>query len=422
MSLPVAILAQVHSAIRAAEGWRLVALAVAALTVVLLAISFLRNALRGRPAARGQHITKQGVIFFLATLAIGVVALNTKINFLVLIFGMMLSAALLSVVLSRLTMRRLGFERLVSRGVHPDQPFPIEVRVRNEKRWLTSYGLAVRDVLPRGVESKRPGGVVVQLAHGAAASVTYEAVAARRGVYAMEAVSFSTRFPFGLFHQARTRPLASEIVVYPRLGRVAAGLIGRAQTQADARPLSRQAAGHEEFRNLREYRLGDNPRWIHWKSSAKLGQPLVKEYEAVIADEALLLLDTRSPANGDGPLESAISFAATLGRDLIQRNFQVSLAAYTPDLAVTGGLQGAAGLQALLEVLARLRPNPGRRLVDLVGEPRVGAEVHALVVAILLRFDDDATAALDQFHAHAHHILAVDTSAPAFHDLFQGTP
>jgi len=418
MPFPIAILAQMRSATRAGEVWRLIALVVAAVTVLLLVISYLRVALRRRPAARGQHITKQGGIFFVATLAIGVVALNTKINFLVLIFGMMLSAALLSVVLSRLTMRRVSFERTVPRGAHPGQPFPIEVRVRNDKRWLASYGLAVRDVLPEGIHAERPNGVVVQLGPGTSASVCYTASATQRGVYAMEAVSFSTRFPFGLFHQARTRPLASEIVVYPRLGRVAAGFIARAQTQAETRPPSQQASGHEEFRGLREYRPGDNPRWIHWKSSAKLGQPLVKEYEAAIADRAFILLDTRSLANGDEPLESAIRFAATLGRDLIQRNFQVSLAAYAPELAVTGGLRGVPGLQRLLEMLGRLRPNPGRRLVELAGEPRVRTEEHALVVAVLLRADDDAAAALDRLQARARRILAVDASAPSFPEFF----
>ena len=52
-----------------------------------------------------------GIVFFLLTLAIGIVALHTKINFLVLIFGMMLSASLLSVALSRTAMRRVTFAR-----------------------------------------------------------------------------------------------------------------------------------------------------------------------------------------------------------------------------------------------------------------------------------------------------------------------
>jgi uncharacterized protein (DUF58 family) len=376
---------------------------------------------RGRGRRRGQHITKQGVIFFLAALAIGVVALNTKINFLVLIFGMMLSAAVLSIVLSRMTMRRLSFERSVPQGAYPGEPFPVELRVRNGRRRASCYGLVVRDGLPEGVVGDLPGGVVVQLRAGETLSLRYTATARRRGVYALSAVSYSTRFPFGFFHQERTRPLAGELVVYPRLGTVAAGFLARAQALAETRPLAHIALGQEEFRDLREYRHGDNPRWIHWKTSAKLGQPLVKEYDAAVSDRAFLLLDTRCRASGEEPLESAISFAGSLARDLLRRSFRVVLAAYAPELVVTGPLAGAAGLHVLLEVLARLEPNPRRGLLELVGEPRVRAEGRVLTVAVLLRTDADA-AALDRLQQAPRRVVALDASAPSFLDVFQLPP
>ena len=295
MCVPLATLAQ-----RLPRSW-LPAGIIAALTVLIVFAGFrLLALLRGRERARlGQRITKQGVIFSLVTLAVAIVALHTKINFLVLIFGMLLSALVLSFVLSRTTMRGLAFERRLPDGVHPDQPFTVELLASNRKRWLASYGLAVRDLLPDGVAAEQPGGLVVQIGGRETVALPYAAVARRRGVYPIRAVSFSTRFPFGLFHQERRRALAGELVVYPRLGRVAANFLGRTQSLAQTRRRSRAARGEEEFRGLREYRQGDNPRWIHWKTSAKLGQPLVKEYEAVVTERALLVLDTRCVASGE---------------------------------------------------------------------------------------------------------------------------
>jgi uncharacterized protein (DUF58 family) len=235
-------------------------------------------------------------------------------------------------------------------------------------------------------------------------------------------VNLSTRFPFGFFHKQRARPLADELVVYPRLGTVRPDLLGRAQSLAQTRRRSQSVRGEEEFRSLREYRYGDNPRWIHWKTSAKLGQPLVKEYEAVVTERAFILLDTRSAANGDEPLEKAISFAATLARDLMLRGFTVSLAAYAPELVVTAAMKGSAGLHALLDVLARLCPAPDRSLVDLVAEPMVRAEARTLVVAALLRTDRDAAKALDVLFTRHPRVLPIDASSPAFAEAFELPP
>ena len=404
---------------QAAATWKIIAILIAVIVVLLLAVTHLGVILGRGPRLRGQHVTKQGAIFFLATLAIGVVALNTKVNFLVLIFGMMLSAAVLSIGLSRLAMRRLRFERIVPPGVHPGEPFTVELRATNAKRWVSSYGVVIRDDLPEGIAAERPGGVLVQLRAGETAPVFYTAVGLRRGVYPLSAVTVSTRFPFGFFHQERQRPLAGELVVYPRLGAVAASLLGRAQALTQTRHQTHSAPGQEEFRNLREYRPGDNPRWIHWKSSAKLGQPLVKEYESIASERALLLLDTRCRASGEEPLESAISFAATLARDLMRRDFSVALAAYAPDLVVTAPLKGPAGLHALLGVLARLEPNRRRGFSELIAEEGVRAEGRLLTVAVLLRTDDDAASALDALQSRQPRLLALDASSPSFREVFQ---
>jgi len=412
-------LASVLLQLRPASSWKPLAVIIV-LTVVFLLVGFHLVALlrRGPRGPRGQRITKIGGVFSLVTLAIAIVALHTKINLLVMLFGTLLSALVLSFVLSRMAMRKLSFERRVPSGIYPDRPFTVELRAGNRKRWVSTYGLAVWDELPEGIVAEQPGGVILQLRPGDSSSLAYTAAAVRRGVYWMSTVTFSTRFPFGFFHQERARSVGSEVVVYPRLGAVAPNLLGRAHSLAQTRRRAYTARGEEEFRNLREYRLGDNPRWIHWKTSAKLGEPLVKEYEAVVTERAFIVLDTRSRASGDEPLETAISFAASLARDLMLRDFFVSLAAYAPDLVVTAGMKGSAGLHALLDILARLEPNPRCSLVELADEPRVRAEERILTVAVLLHTDEDAASAIDRLQARKPRVLAIDASAPSLHDIF----
>lgn len=400
--------------------WRGVAQAVTAGSLLVLVAIYAASAWRrGRRSQVGQRITRSGVAFSLLTLAAALVALHTKINFLVLLFGMLLSALVLSFALSRATMRGLSFARALPEGVHAGAPFAVELRATNGKRWLASYGLAVRDELPEGLAAERPGGVALALRPRETAALPYTATAARRGVYPLRSVTYSTRFPFGLFHQGRARTLPGELVVYPRLGEVSAELLGRARALALAQQRSRGARGEEEFRDLREYRHGDNPRRIHWKTSAKLGKPLVREFESVASERALLLLDTRCPAGGDERLEAAISFAASLARDLVRRGFFVSLAAYAPDLVVAGPLQGVAGLRLLFEALARLEPNPGRTLSALAAEPRVRAQGRLLTIVVVRQADADAAAAIELLRRQQPWVLTVDASAPAFAEVFQ---
>lgn len=403
----------------AAVPWRGVAIVVAlaaVIVVVILNAQFLARAAWGRHV--GQGITPAGLVFSLVALAIGVVALQTKINFLVLLFGMVLSGLMLSFVLSRTALRKLSLERRVPEGVHAGEPFAVELRATNGKRWLASYGLAVWDGLPPEVASERPGGVLVELRPRETARLAYTATAARRRVYRLGSVSYSTRFPFGFFHQGRSRAVAGELVVYPRLGVVAPGFLARTQALAQTRQQTRAAWGEEEFRNLREYRHGDNPRRIHWKSSAKLGQPLVRELEAVVCERVLIVLDTRCPASGDERLEAAISFAATLGRDLMLRGYFVSLAAYAPARVVTAAAKGAAGFRVLLEVLARLEPDPRRTLAELVGEPSVSAQERVLTVFALRQRDADAAAAIGLLGRRQPRVIVADASSASFGDIF----
>ena len=402
------------------RAWRPFALTVFIVCIALLAaLHVLRIYRRRLRRGSGQGITKQGVVFFLLTLAIGAIALHTKVNFLVLLFSTMFSASLLSIFLSRTTLRRIAFERRMPGGVHPDEPFTIELRATNGKKTFASYGIAVSDELPPDIVSDQPGDVILQLRAGETRSIPYTAVAARRGVFPLERVAISTRFPFGFFHQDRTRRVEDELVVYPRLGVVSPNLLGRAQTLAQTRRTSHSTRGEEEFRNLREYRHGDNPRWIHWKTSAKLGHPLVKEHEAVVTERVFIVLDTRVRRGGDERFEDAISFAASLARDLMLKGFFVSLAAYAPDLVVTTPLKGSTGLHILFDVLARLRPAPRHSLSELVAEPKVRGHERVLTAAVLLRPDADATAAVEQLQRQRPRVVVVDASTPEFGRMFR---
>ncbi len=365
-----------------------------------------------------QRMTARGVVYNILTLAIAIVALQTKSNFLVLLFGMLLSGLLFSLILSRVNLRGLALERKLPEGNYPDRPFAIELVLVNRKRLLSSYGVNLWDELPDGLESELGGGVVLGVRPRGTATVKYSCVARRRGVFPLRNIHYSTCFPFGLFEQERWRELPGEVVVYPRLGQVAPGFLGEVRALAESRRRTPLAHGEEEFRSLREYRHGDNPRHIHWKSSAKLGVPLVREHDVVVGERALIVVDTRAPASGEEALELAISFAASLAHEMVRQRLTVALAAYAPALMVLE-VGNEAGLRRLLEALARLEPDPRRSLSDLVAEPQVAAARDRLAILVARERDADACSAFDTLRGRHPRALRVEVRSETFPRLFQ---
>ena len=90
---------------------------------------------------------------------------------------------------------------------------------------------------------------------------------------------------------------AEEVVVLPRLGRLHRGLFRRLlwTTAADAdrrrRLPRRHPAAQDQFHGLRPFRSGDNPRSVHWRTSARRGEWMVREFEDLPGDNLVLVFD-----------------------------------------------------------------------------------------------------------------------------------
>jgi uncharacterized protein (DUF58 family) len=138
-----------------------------------------------------------------------------------------------------------------------------------------------------------------------------------------------------------------------------------------------KAGGSEEFFGTREYRQGDSLRYIHWPSTARHSQMIVKEFEIRAATEVTLLLDLHKDsdigAGKETTLEYAVKIAASIAQYALQRGHAVQLACYGKREHVIPGSRGLNHLAALLEELARVQadgavrfPQTIRRAADLM--------------------------------------------------------
>ena len=312
-------------------------------------LTILRNAWRRLRGWRRIRFTTGGAVFSVGSLAVGFAAGNTGNNLLYLLFGAMLGFIGLSGWLSERVLRQLEIRRRTPRGVTVERPLRITYYVTNRKRWFPTLAVYLIETgLPEAAFLGRVGS-------GESVAVGSENHFVRRGVYPLETLTLSTSFPFGLFTKERDVPLPGELVIWPRSDRpiprsAPPGGLARPQF-SDSSEGAPAARG--EYRGLREYRVGDDPRDIHWKTTAKIGTPVTREYDQDTNETVRICLDTR--AEPGEAAETAIEVAAALAAQAYGRGRQFGITTCTSDLDSGGG---SGQFERALDLLARVDFDP----------------------------------------------------------------
>lgn len=277
---------------------------------------------------RTLQFTREGKYFVGITVGIGLAAVNTGNNLLYLVFGMMLSLIIASGVLSEMSLRGLAMTRLPPGQVHAGSPYLTGLSLRNGKQRLPSFSIEAEDLVEGRPIGKRC--YFLKLPAGRTQRTAYRHQLAQRGVLRLSGVRLSTKFPFGLFRKSRVLDLGEELVIFPELRRTVPPLLGRDDRGGEQARPERGRGG--DFHGLRSYREGDDLRDIHWRTSARRGRPMVREYDQESARRVTLLLDNGVPGGAacqdaavlEG-LERAISVTAWLARHYLERGYLVRL-------------------------------------------------------------------------------------------------
>jgi uncharacterized protein (DUF58 family) len=168
-------------------------------------------------------------------------------------------------------------------------------------------------------------------------------------------VRLTTRFPFGLFLKAARVTLDREVLVFPAVRPLPTETLHRL-VGAGTAAVRRRGRGHDLY-NLRSYRPGDDPRHIHWRTSAKLHVLLVREMEAETTEDTRVVL-TGTGAHNAARLEAALSEAASLAAHLARTGAGVELVG--PGLFVRLG-RGPGQARRILTALALYEPEGAGR-------------------------------------------------------------
>ncbi|MFE5601574.1 DUF58 domain-containing protein [Streptomyces coelicoflavus] len=303
-------------------------------------------------------------------------------------------------VLYRTRYRVAGSRRLSPGRVPAGSEARVHLRVDNVSRLPTGL-LMLQDRVPY-VLGPRPRFVLDRVEPGGRREVSYRVRSDLRGRYPLGPLQLRLTDPFGLCELTRSFSAHDTLTVIPRVEALPpVRLSGEAKGYGEGRQRSLALAGDDDV-IPRGYRYGDDLRRVHWRSTARYGELMVRREEQPQRARCTVLLDTRVVAfDGTGPdsaFEWAVSGAASVLVHMLERGFSVRLLTDTGDSVPGEGADGFAGASQgtadaaglMLDTLAVIDHSDGTGLSSAYDTLRGGNE--GLLVAFFGDLDEEQTA------------------------------
>jgi hypothetical protein len=423
------------------------------------------------PLRRRAWLTLEGWYYVaVLTFIIGGAVLRS-VNLLVILAGTMIAPPLFNWRLVMASLVGLMVRRRLPLQTIAGTPLTVELEVENTRSWLSSWLLTVEDWVVRvdGRPAKdrstensqieaspyhRPRSILRKLilstehlllstfrhrkrrtrasalishvpAHGIARG-SYRITIHRRGRYRFGPLRISTRFPLGLVRGQVTIPAAAELIVVPRVGRLlnSWGNLLEADLAGDERRHPQRGLSEGDYYGLRPWQSGDSLRWVHWRTTAKLNRPIVRQYERRKSRDVALILDPWLAVPGEqheGLVELAISMVTTAINDIASRGharLTVAIAGHAPQCY--SGPGSTSFCEEVLGSLAEVVPGSGYALEKSLTKALEAAPRGARLIVISPRASNDpslATASTD-LAMDPEDLVWIDTSADALEHLF----
>jgi uncharacterized protein (DUF58 family) len=310
----------------------------------------------------------------------------------------LLSLFVVSRLLAWILRPRLRVERALPDRIGAGATVEVVAKVTNPSRWpALDVSLTERfsaKLAHRVRREERPERLA-HLPRGASAQLRYRLSFPRRGAYDLEGPQPETCFPFGLFRAPGRRVTAPHrMLVTPTFHPLARLDLPVGQRhQPGGLALVSNVGDSEEFVGNREYRAGDRLRDLDQRAWARVGVPIVREFQQEYLCRVALVVDTyvdrRRGTKDHVALEAGISLGAAVADALSRQEYVIDIFAAGPDLYHFMAGRSLAYLESILDLLACIEANPNSPFEELGPALLESISQISTAVAVFLDWDED---------------------------------
>jgi uncharacterized protein (DUF58 family) len=297
------------------------------------------------------RLTRWGLVYLVASVILGLAAVNTGNNALMAVLGLALGSYVVSGMWSRQVLGNVEATIELPSEIFAGRPAVIGVEIENTSRFLPAYGLVVRDSDGRIVIHEPLLVTMGQRRH------SVELVFPDRGRHEFGAWRLDVLLPLGFFLKSKELIFDREVLVYPRLLPTSSASVRRGGGRRS--PDALESRGREgEVTQLRDFREGDELRSLHWKQTARQQRLVVVERQRTAEKPVFFVVDPRLEDPADtrqrDRFEHLVSEVATAVVLRLQEGVPVGIVIGSLVVPpVRSVRQGPMLLQPLAEVMPR---------------------------------------------------------------------
>lgn len=348
-------------------------------------------------------VTERGKII-LVSLGISLfISWYLDIELIYFITAIIASMAGLSAFFFAMTTLNVSCTRKLPNASYEDDILKISLFLHNEGSFGTFF-IYVSDIFPADVSYKQKKEMIFPHIGGNKTAMDhYDGFCFKRGVYYLGPLTLTVADPLGLFKKTKIMHEQTKLTVYPLVFNISnltpynRGVV----TPRYGPQAARRSGDYEEFFGIRPYQQEDGLRKIHWPSSAKRGQLIVRHFEQTGINTATILIDLKWENNvGMGKettLEYAIKIAASCAKYFLEHNYTVQLLAYGEKPVISTSGKDYSHLFTILELLAKTESNGHSTLTETMDKLNYLIPQTSTLVVVRLDRDFDTAKTLEKF-------------------------
>ena len=309
------------------------------------------------------RLTERGRYVLWLSLIVGFVGLDTEQALAYVLFAIAAGPLFVALLPALRPRPRVRLEADLPARLTARRPVPVPMRVtvdtsRPSGSLVAGWGFGGREAAGLRFE---PSEAFLECKTGFPGQAGFEVRAERRGRFVLPPLGVGRTDPLGLLSTARVSEPSRVVLAYPRFFTLDdLDLPAGRRYQPGGIPLASHLGDSTEFVGTREFREGDPLRRIHWRSWARRGKPVVKEYHEEYFSRVALVLDTYlrprpRPVERES-FEAAISVLASIADHMTRSEEVVDIFAAGPDLYEVSAGRSLGSLDNVLDVLACVEP------------------------------------------------------------------